>query len=212
MLINWHRHSLNVPQVQTFGTASGINSLSDNRRIKKVREEIDELERRMKRVTTDDGKLVISQAHVASAVVHLRQTLEAGTVTQQKRFIRSFVRKIVYDFPKVTIYYTFPIDPQSSPSGGEHAGEVLSLTMGSRVLGVDRKGSSGRTRTYNPPVNRLMQVIYPVGSSCFSVGLDSWFSAYSAKNCSVIVRSSAQFDLGTRGRVPFRRPDFADFQ
>src|SRR5262249_55353310 len=74
------------------------------------------------------------------------------------------------------------------------------------------KGSSGRTRTYNPPVNRLMQVIYPVGSSCFSVGLDSWFSAYSAKNCSVIVRSSAQFDLGTRGRVPFRRPDFADFQ
>src|SRR5438445_312723 len=29
------------------------------------------------------------------------------------------------------------------------------------------KGSSGRTRTYNPPVNSLMQVGYPVGSSCF---------------------------------------------
>ena len=27
-------------------------------------------------------------------------------------------------------------------------------------------GSSGRIRTYNPPVNRLMQVVYLVGSSC----------------------------------------------
>ena len=113
-------------------------------RIKKVRDEIDELEKRFERVTTDSGKIGISRAHVTGAVDQLRRTLATGTATQRKQFIRSFVLKIVYDFPKFTIYYTFPVKPESLASGGgEPAKEVLSLAAGSKVLGTDKKGSPG---------------------------------------------------------------------
>jgi hypothetical protein len=54
---------------------------------------------------------------------------------------------------------------------------------------LQRNGSSGRTRTYNPPVNRLMQVCYLVGSTCLLVGLDTrFYRVFGAKlfsNCSV---------------------------
>ncbi len=38
---------------------------------------------------------------------------------------------------------------------------------------VRENGSSGRTRTYNPPVNRLMQVVFPVASSSVYLTLDA---------------------------------------
>jgi hypothetical protein len=99
----------------------------------------------------DVGRLAISRAQVAAAVDRLRQTLATGTVSQQKKFIRSFVRKIVYEFPKVTIYYEFPIDPRFPGGGGEPGQEEISIGSGQRVLGIDKKGSSDGTRTYNPP-------------------------------------------------------------
>src|SRR5207253_4926551 len=41
---------------------------------------------------------------------------------------------------------------------------------------LNANGSSGWTRTNNPPVNRLMQVVYPVGSSMAYLNPRSWFS------------------------------------
>jgi hypothetical protein len=47
----------------------------------------------------------------------------------------------------------------------------------SRIRKFSREnGSSGWTRTSNPPVNSLMQVVYPVGSSMVYLTLDRRFS------------------------------------
>jgi hypothetical protein len=42
---------------------------------------------------------------------------------------------------------------------------ALPTLCGFHLLVLQGDGSSGRIRTYNPPVNRFMQVVFPVGSS-----------------------------------------------
>jgi hypothetical protein len=58
-----------------------------------------------------------------------------------------------------------------------------------------RIGSSGWIRTSNPPVNRLMQVVYPVGSSMVYLTLDRRCSlVFGTKlftDCSLPIRSTA---------------------
>jgi len=178
-------------------------------RIKRLRGEIEELENSLRSIksgfdessTSDLNK--ISEAYVREAVMKLRETLESATFAQQKQFLRSFILKIEYSHPTITIHYTFPLpstfpflgnSPQgngknsesfsyagfnSTPEGDRERGipvesanarrgfaELGRLTghkragVGRRsrahaleVLGIDKKGSSGRTRTYNPPVN-----------------------------------------------------------
>ena len=70
---------------------------------------------------------------------------------QRKAFLRSFIRKIDYEHPVVKIFYTFPIIPWNSGrnfcGGGTEELRYHELA----VLGIDRKGTSGRARTYNPP-------------------------------------------------------------
>src|SRR5438445_12795149 len=39
-----------------------------------------------------------------------------------------------------------------------------------------KAGSSGWIRTSNPPVNRLMQVVYPIGSSMVYLTPHGWYS------------------------------------
>jgi hypothetical protein len=57
-------------------------------------------------------------------------------------------------------------------------------------------GSSGWIRTSNPPVNRLMQVVYPVGSSMVYLTLDRRCSlVFGTKlftDCSLPIRSTAE--------------------
>jgi len=48
-------------------------------------------------------------------------------------------------------------------------------------------GSSGWIRTSNPPVNRMMQVVYLVGSSWATSLLVSGATWCSGRNCSLIV-------------------------
>jgi len=59
-----------------------------------------------------------------------------------------------------------------------------------------RIGSSGWIRTSNPPVNRLMQVVYPVGSSMVYLTLDRRCSlVFGTKlftDCSLPIRSTAE--------------------
>jgi hypothetical protein len=59
---------------------------------------------------------------------------------------------------------------------------------------VKEIGSSGWTRTSNPPVNSLTSVCYLVGLQCFSSSLDHDVSWCSAADCSVIVQSPTHTD------------------
>jgi integrase len=71
-----------------------------------------------------------------------------------------------------------------------------------RVLKLSRKiGSSGWTRTSNPPVNRLVQVLYLVDSSCFSSPMVPRVSWCSGANCSLIVHSRSSVDRPPRPMV-----------
>jgi ABC-type microcin C transport system duplicated ATPase subunit YejF len=50
--------------------------------------------------------------------------------------------------------------------GGSRTHRMLTaLTSSGEVIDFDASGSSGWTRTSNPPVNRLMQVLFLDGSS-----------------------------------------------
>jgi len=158
------------------GVEAGHVSFADvGPRIKKLRDEIDQLE--LEPFALNSGREVkLTQVMVAEAVLKLRSTLERGTFGQQKQFLRSFIRKIEYSHPKLTIVYTFPplsvtSDGPGGPSDGPGGTEELSVKAGkSTVLCIDKKGSSGRTRTYNPPVNSpISPFLLPFAALCLVV-------------------------------------------
>ena len=60
---------------------------------------------------------------------------------EQKSFLRSFVKRLELNEPKVVIDYTMPL-----PING--------LTTTEEVLCINKLGSPGRTRTYNLAVAR----------------------------------------------------------
>jgi hypothetical protein len=121
-------------------------------RIKKLREEIERLDLTSKGLVQDVPELTLSEQDVRAAVRSLRVVLERGTTAQRKQFLRSFVYKIEYQHPRVTIYYKFPLRPDSDDGG--YLEQLIYIGKGQKVLCIDKPGSSGRTRTYNPPVNR----------------------------------------------------------
>jgi hypothetical protein len=85
------------------------------------------------------------------------------------------------------------IDVATRLQGGDLRGReifgLLGVVRDEVANSLKRNGSSDRTRTYNPPVNRLMQACYLVASSCLLVGLDTPFCRiFGVKlfsNCSV---------------------------
>jgi site-specific DNA recombinase len=76
---------------------------------------------------------------VKGYVNDLRETLQEGSIMQQKAFLRSFIRRIGIKGDQAEIEYTCPIG-----LSGNRKQEVLSL---------DRNGSKGRTRTVIPNQN-----------------------------------------------------------
>ena len=74
----------------------------------------------------------------------LKELLNEGTFVEQKSFIRSFVKKIVVNQSKIKIEYNLPIISK------------IDRTSTKEVLSMVQSGSSGRIRTYNPPVNSRM--------------------------------------------------------
>jgi hypothetical protein len=107
-------------------------------RIKKLREEIDELEENAANDQNPVEELRLSKAEVAEAVSTLRETLDLGTFSQRKQFLRSFIRKIEYNHPKVIIIYTFPLLP-SSLNGSQNTEEFCLTGKRQRVLCIDKK-------------------------------------------------------------------------
>lgn len=83
----------------------------------------------------------MTKAQLKAYVEDLGNLLLSGTFTEQKSFIKSFVRKIVVENGRVNILYTYPV------TGAEESLGNL------EVLGSERKSSSGRARTCNLAVN-----------------------------------------------------------
>jgi len=76
-----------------------------------------------------------SPAEVKRYVEDLRETLETGSLMEQKGFLRSFIKRIDLDHPNAEIEYTVPMTPpkQKEPLRRE-------------VLPIVQNGSPGRTR------------------------------------------------------------------
>jgi hypothetical protein len=75
---------------------------------------------------------------------------------------------------------------------GSEKGNVKIQQKAGRPQIVEKIGSSGWIRTSNPPVNRLMQVVYPVGSSSVCLCLDgSCYPVFGSKlftDCSRVLK------------------------
>lgn len=70
----------------------------------------------------------------------LKELLCSSSFMEQKSFLKSFIKRIELNEPKITIGYTVPL-----PIDG--------LTITKEVLRIDSLGSRGRTRTYDQTVN-----------------------------------------------------------
>ena len=55
-----------------------------------------------------DG-LNIKEKDIRPYIKNLHETLLKGEITERKSFIRSFVKKITLDYPKIELEYTFPL-------------------------------------------------------------------------------------------------------
>ena len=71
----------------------------------------------------------ISKTALRRYVENLRQTLLEGEYFEQKAFLKSFVQRIDYNYPQVTIQYTFPVNQRIGARN-----EVLAID---RISGVD---------------------------------------------------------------------------
>jgi len=119
-------------------------------RIKELRAQQNELEDRrtelldkMNEKTPESLNIKQVQEYVSS----MRTVLTSSSFIEQKSFLRSFVKSIELDEPRVVIDYTMPL-----PTNG--------LTTKEEVLRIDKFGSAGRTRTYDQAVNPDVSGLY----------------------------------------------------
>ena len=137
-------------------------------RIKKLKEEIGRLDLNSKRLIPEVPELTLTEQEVRAAGRSLRVVLERGTTAQQKQFLRSFVCKIEYQHPRVTIYYRFPLRPDSDDGG--YLVQLIYTGKAQKVLCIDKPGAAGRTRTYTPVRHQERQAS-PLFQTCFCLCL-----------------------------------------
>lgn len=113
-------------------------------RIKELKAQIDDLETRRLDLAESirDSRVELLEASVVKAYVDdLKALLSQGSILEQRSFLRSFVKRIEVNLPEVVLDYTIPLETK----------RIEPLTR--EVLPFASLGSSGRTRTCNPPVN-----------------------------------------------------------
>jgi site-specific DNA recombinase len=106
-------------------------------RIKELRAQERELEKKQNQLldaSGDDTPLMLSLEQIKKYVSSLKTVLGSSSFIEQKAFLRSFISRIDFDSPQVTIEYTMPI-----PSG--------ELTCTKEVLRIEKVGSPTRIRT-----------------------------------------------------------------
>ena len=122
-------------------------------RIKELKGQLDKLEG--KRIdlaeSIRDAKVELLDASVVKAYVEdLKGLLSKGSILEQKSFLRSFIKRVEVNLPKVAIDYTIPLETK----------KVEPLTR--EVLPFAQSGSRGWTRTSDKVVNShpLYQLSY----------------------------------------------------
>ena len=82
-------------------------------RIKKIKGEIDEARYKINSLQTEQAMqspvLKITQQQLAAYVEDLYDLLSTGAVFEQRQFLKSFIKGITLDYPKVTVDYTLPL-------------------------------------------------------------------------------------------------------
>ncbi len=71
---------------------------------------------------TTPAKVQIRMDQLKRYVEDMRSLLLQGEYFERKSFLRSFIHRIEYEYPKVAVHYTFPISPKDSQFS-----EVLSI-------------------------------------------------------------------------------------
>lgn len=97
-------------------------------RIRSLRENIEELEQQRNEIEANlraEEIKFLSKNEIREYVEDLRELLSHGTIAEQKSFLRSFIKRVEVDFPKVVIEYTIPYNCNGV---GPLASDVLSLT------------------------------------------------------------------------------------
>ena len=100
-------------------------------------------------------------------VSSLKTLFSSSSFIEQKSFLRSFVKRIELNEPRIVIDYAMPIP-------------VNGLTTIEEVLRIDKSGSRGRIRTFDMAVNsrplyrlsysgRLNAILNIIAFSCFEV-------------------------------------------
>ena len=122
-------------------------------RLKSVVAQVNDLEAERVQLTESirDSKVkLLSASAVKACVGDLKALLGKGSIIEQKSFLRSFIKRIEVDLPRVLIEYTIPLKAKKAEP----------LTR--EVLSMDKTGSPGWTRTSNPLVNSqvLCQLSY----------------------------------------------------
>ena len=105
-------------------------------RIKDVKSKIDGLENKQDELKENLGQEEIQLADdevIKSYVSDLRELLSQGTIIEQRAFIKTFVNRVDYEHPNITVEYTIPFDTKKAEPPGNG------------VLPIALYGSSGRT-------------------------------------------------------------------
>ena len=113
-------------------------------RIKELKAQIDKLEAKRNEVIEEiknPKTLPFNLKDLKTYVKDLGNLLRKGSIVEQKSFLRSFIKRIVVNHPKVQIDYNIPIINKKG------------RTSDTEVLPIVKTGSPGRIRTYNLVVN-----------------------------------------------------------
>ncbi len=112
-------------------------------RIKELRSQQKELEEKRNGLLdamNDEPPQALNLKTIQEYVSSMKALLVSSSFIEQKSFLRSFIKRIELNEPKVVIDYTMPL-----PING--------LTTTEEVLRIEGLGSRGRTRTYDQAVN-----------------------------------------------------------
>jgi hypothetical protein len=86
-------------------------------RIKEIREQIDHLEAQKEHlllIDTNPPEIKVEMPALKSYVKDLGDLLKTGSIIEQRGFLRSFVKRISVNHPKVTIDYSIPINKEKA--------------------------------------------------------------------------------------------------
>lgn len=108
-------------------------------RLKKLKSEADQLRAKIResqlQQETACQRVTISMSQLRKHVDDLRALLLEGEYFEQRGFLKSFIKRIDYNYPQVTVHYTFPVNPKR-----QEYNEVLAID---KISGVDETRTRG---------------------------------------------------------------------